>query len=150
MKYQFDLAPSILDEIKGNIIRAKKSEFERLVDTFKSAVKENDELKEKYSILEEENKKLKKENNQKIISNEVGYGKLVAKLEEENKILKSKLDNLYQNLKAMEKLYLDEIKELKDKLKNCNNISDVIKKTIHNELSKISKEPMNYNFEIKV
>jgi len=34
MKYQFNMTPSMLDEIKGNVIKVKKSELYRLADTF--------------------------------------------------------------------------------------------------------------------
>ena len=158
MEYKFYITPSMIDKLKGNVLEVKKSELDRLAETFKKIVKENEDLTKKCEDLEKENRNLKKESNDKILSNEIGYGKLAAKIENENNILKSKIDSLQKVITTMEKLYLDEIKDLKMKLKS-NNLGN-IKAEIRNEIEvgikesikKLSEESIEVgeNFDIEI
>jgi predicted nuclease with TOPRIM domain len=148
MKYQFKLTPTTLDKLKGNVVQVKLSELNKFADTFKEIVEENDKLKEVIEQLETEKENLNKELNQKILNSEIGTNNYVSKIENENEELKDKIDRLTASFKAMETLYLEEIKKLSQKVDNTN-ISKVIKDTLKSEFEKLD-EPVANSFEIRV
>jgi len=154
---KFNLKPTSLDKLKGNIVNVKYSGLKEFAKVFEKISEENIELKEKLEILEKENQELKRRLNKEILSEELGPDSEIVKMEKENKTLKEKLDNIQKSFKVMEKLYLSEIKDLKETLlsvkKECkenNGISKIIKSTIREEFDKLNEPVKDCDFEINI
>jgi len=148
---KFNLTPTMFDKVKGNVILVKKDELEKFAEYCKENVSKVEELENRVKELQEENEKLKRELNQKIISQEIGKDSELVKLEKENEELKAKIQELENKYEIMEKTYLAKIKELKSN--DCDikkEIESIIKETLHKEFKKFEEPVGIANFEINI
>jgi len=170
---RFNLTPTIFDKLKGNTLLVKKSELQNVSDYIISIKNDNSMLTEEIISIRNQNENLKKELNEYILNNEIGYKKElnenIQQLKEQNiqqEIQNEKLRNQVKNLKAMEDLYIQEIKKLRSQIENnliapvnssksnkisskkINQIKNELKSEIENELkSEIKNSIKNSVFE---